>query len=54
MVDDIEARDDKLSEYERVFISDIGARQRDLSEAQDGWLNRIWERVTADRPVIQR
>lgn len=49
MLIDIEARDTRLSDREREFIDDISTQLRRgsvLTEKQDGWLERIWNRVT--------
>ncbi len=49
MVEDCEAREGLLSDWERVFVADIGSRQRDLTEKQAGVLGKIWDRVTDDQ-----
>ncbi len=49
MVEDLEARESKLSEWEQGFVASVSdqlARGRGLSEKQYATLNRIWERVT--------
>lgn len=50
MVQDCEAREDRLSDWERSFIDSIGrelARGRSLTEKQDERLTKVWERATA-------
>lgn len=50
MVEDCEARESRLSEWERTFIDSIGKQLRDgrtLSEKQVTRLDEIWERATA-------
>jgi len=49
MLADIESRESRLSHVERDFIEDISVRLRrgaSLTEKQDAWLERIWNRVT--------
>jgi hypothetical protein len=49
MIDDCEARESQLSEWEYEFISSIeGKLWCDLSEKQRAKLESIWERVTAN------
>ncbi|MBI5255387.1 MAG: hypothetical protein HY855_02730 [Burkholderiales bacterium] len=50
LIEDCEARESKLSDWERTFIDSIRrqrAQGRDLSAKQLDVLNRTWERVTA-------
>lgn len=50
MVEDCEARESRLSDWERGFIDSIGKQLRDgrsLSEKQVARLDDIWERATA-------
>ena len=49
MLDDIEVREDQLSDWERGFIDSLRERvdnQRSLTEKQEDVLDRIWNRVT--------
>lgn len=49
MLDDLEKRESKLSEWERGFVDDISVqlgRGHALTPKQDETLSRIWERVT--------
>lgn len=49
MIEDCEARDSKLSEWEQQFIDSIGrqlARTGWLSQKQRERLEQIWERIT--------
>ncbi len=49
MVEDCEARESRLTDWERRFISSIGEQlenERPLSEKQVESLERIWDRVT--------
>lgn len=49
MIEDCEARDSKLSEWEQQFIDSIGrqlAEHGGLSQKQQERLTAIWERVT--------
>ena len=49
MVEDCEARESKLTEWEIDFIDSIGTRLRhgnSLTEAQETTLTKIWNRVT--------
>jgi hypothetical protein len=49
MIDDCEARDTKMSEWEQNFISDISKVLSDgkaLTIRQEAKLEMIWERVT--------
>ncbi len=49
MIEDCEARDSKLSEWEQQFIDSIGAqlaRTGGLSQKQRERLEEIWNRVT--------
>ena len=49
MIEDCEARDSKLSEWEQQFIDSIGAqlaRTGGLSQKQRKRLEEIWNRVT--------
>lgn len=49
MLDDIEKRESKLSDWERSFVDDISVqlgRGNSLTPAQDRKLEQIWERVT--------
>lgn len=49
MIEDCEARDSKLSEWEQQFIDSIGrqsARTGGLSQKQTERLKQIWERIT--------
>lgn len=49
MIDDIEKRSERLSDWELKFVDDIGVqlgRGRSLSPKQDEKLTAIWERVT--------
>ena len=49
MIEDCEARDSKLSEWEQQFIDSIGrqlAKTGSLSPKQRERLEQIWERVT--------
>lgn len=50
MVADCEARESRLTDWERKFIDDIShslERGRGLTVKQDEALERIWDRVTA-------
>lgn len=50
MIDDCQARAEKLSEWEETFIEDIDAQLRrtgGLSPAQSEKLEQIWDRVTS-------
>lgn len=49
MIEDCEARDSKLSEWEQQFIDSIGrqlSRTGGLSQKQTERLEQIWERIT--------
>lgn len=49
MIEDCEARDSKLSEWEQKFIDSIGrqlAKNGSLSQTQLERLEQIWEKVT--------
>ena len=49
MVADCEARESKLSDWERTFVDSISAvlaKGRALTGAQAETLDKIWERVT--------
>lgn len=49
MIADCEARESRLSEWERGFIDSISKQVdqgRSLTEKQDETLNKIWDRVT--------
>lgn len=46
LADDCEAREDRLTDWERGFIDSIQRQLRPLSEKQDATLNAIWDRVT--------
>ncbi len=49
MVEDCEARESRLTDWERKFISSIGEQlenERPLSEKQVESLEQIWDRVT--------
>lgn len=49
MIEDVMARDHKLSEWEANFIDSIDSQLRhgrSLTEKQDQTLSDIWERVT--------
>lgn len=49
MIEDCEARDSKLSEWEQQFIDSIGrqlSRTGSLSPKQQERLEQIWERIT--------
>lgn len=49
MVADCEARESKLSDWERSFVDSIGrqlAEGRTLTDKQEERLETIWERVT--------
>lgn len=49
MIEDCEARDSKLSEWEQQFIDSIGrqlAKTGSLSPKQQERLEAIWERIT--------
>lgn len=49
MIEDCEARDSKLSEWEQQFIDSIGrqlAKNGSLSPKQQERLEAIWERIT--------
>ena len=49
MIEDCEARDSKLSEWEQQFIDSIGrqlAKNGSLSQKQRDRLEEIWNRVT--------
>lgn len=49
MLDDIEQRESKLTDWEREFVDSISQRVgsgQGLTEKQDECLVRIWERVT--------
>ena len=48
MVDDCERRSEKLSDNEARFIDDISGQDWALTGPQSEWLEKIWERVTAD------
>ena len=51
MVADCEARESRLSDWERGFIDNIGdqlGRNARLTERQASTLEQIWEKVTAD------
>jgi hypothetical protein len=45
LIKDCEARESKLSDWERQFIDSIQFRDS-LSPKQDAMLNEIWDRVT--------
>ncbi len=45
MVEDILKREEKLSDWERGFISDIECQKR-FSPKQAEIINKIWDRVT--------
>ena len=50
-VDDCETREERLTDWERGFISDMGQRLRSghrLTDNQSEKLNQIWERATAE------
>ena len=50
LVDDCEAREDRLSDWERGFIDSMKHRLasgQGLTTAQAGKLDEIWDRVTA-------
>lgn len=49
LISDCEAREDRLSEWEKTFIQSIREqfdRRGSLSPKQEGILNEIWEKVT--------
>lgn len=49
MIEDCEARDSKLSEWEQQFIASIGEQLAEgggLSQKQRERLEQIWERIT--------
>lgn len=49
MIEDVMARDHKLSEWEVEFIDSVDTQLRrgqTLTEKQDARLTQIWERVT--------
>jgi len=49
MIADCEARESKLSDWERGFIDSISeqlARGKSLTDKQDEILTKVWERVT--------
>lgn len=46
MVEDIINREEKLSDWERGFISDISG-EKHFSPKQSEVINKIWDRVTA-------
>lgn len=49
MVEDCETREERLSDWERGFIDDIGkqlAAGRDLSQKQADRLDEIWTKAT--------
>lgn len=49
MLEDCEARESQLSDYERKFVDDMVkyvAAGRRLNDNQDSYLERIWDRVT--------
>ena len=50
MLDDLEARESKLSDWERGFVEDMTSlvgNGGSLNATQDAKLTEIWERVTA-------
>jgi len=49
MMEDCEARESKLTDWERGFIDSMTRRRPDLplSQSQAETLDRIWDRVTA-------
>lgn len=50
MIDDLEARESRLTDWEREFVDSIKAqlgRGRALTLKQDETLERIWNSVTA-------
>lgn len=50
LVEDCEARESRMTDWERTFIDDIGrkvARGLGLTEREAARLNEVWERVTA-------
>lgn len=49
MIDDIQQRESKLSEWEASFVADLDSRidcGKSLTEKQDAKLEEIWDRVT--------
>lgn len=48
MIEDCEARQERLTEWEQEFIASIGERiaERPLTEKQAAKLEAIWNRVT--------
>lgn len=49
MLDDVEKREEKLSDWERQFIDDLSVklgRGQSITPAQDAKLTQIWNRVT--------
>lgn len=47
MVEDCEVRQERMSEWEQRFIDSI-SRRESLTPKQEGTLNEIWKKVTAD------
>jgi len=51
MIVDCEARESRMSDWDRAFVDSLGKRLGDgrtLTPKQIEKLNEIWERVTAD------
>lgn len=49
MLDDVEKREEKLSDWERQFIDDLSVklgRGQSITPGQDAKLTQIWQRVT--------
>jgi hypothetical protein len=49
MIEDCEARDSRLTDWERTFIDSVQRQlegERPLSQKQRGILDEVWERVT--------
>lgn len=46
MIKDCEARESKLSDWEREFVDSV-SRRNTLTEKQSATLERIWDRVTS-------
>lgn len=47
MIKDVEARESKLTDWERQFIDSISRQEQPLSNRQDARLEDIWNRVTS-------
>lgn len=50
MISDIEARESKLSDWERGFVDSISSsmvRHGRITDTQDAKLTEIWDRVTS-------